>query len=112
MRNRRRRLDPEAKRLNQVANAVGGRLTVEQVGRSYVISLQFMSEDPAKAASITNTMAEEYLASQVEAKYAAAERATKWLSEKIEELRGGNAQSRSSDRRVSEQQQSGQYHHG
>ena len=67
-------LDPEAKRLNQVANAVGGRLTVEQVGRSYVISLQFLSEDPAKAASIANTMAEEYLASQVEAKYAAAER--------------------------------------
>ena len=80
-------LDPETKRLNQVANAVGGRLTVEQVGRSYVISLQFMSEDPAKAASITNAMAEEYLASQVEAKYAAAEHATKWLSEKIEELR-------------------------
>jgi polysaccharide biosynthesis transport protein len=81
-------LDPEARRLNQVVNAVGSRLTVEQVGRSYVISLQFMSEDPAKAASITNTMAEEYLASQVEAKYAAAERATVWLSKKIDELRG------------------------
>src|SRR5690606_18672904 len=79
--------DPEAKRLNLVAGIVSGRLTAEQVGRSYVISLTFLSEDPAKAARIANVMAEEYLASQVEAKYAAAERATQFLSEKINELR-------------------------
>ena len=81
-------LDPEVRQLNAVTNALGARLTVEQVGRSYVISLQFLSEDPAKAASIANTMVEEYLASQLEAKYAAAERATHWLSDKINELRG------------------------
>jgi exopolysaccharide transport family protein len=81
-------LDPEAMRLNAVAASVGGRVTVEQIGRSYVISLQFLSEDPAKAARIANAMAEEYLASQVEQKYAAAQRATQWLSEKINELRG------------------------
>ena len=81
-------LDPEIRQLNMVTGAVGSRMTVEQVGRSYVISLQFLSEDPAKAASIANTMAEEYLVSQVEQKYAAAERATEWLSEKINQLRG------------------------
>jgi exopolysaccharide transport family protein len=81
-------LDPETMQLNAVGRNVNGRLTVEQVGRSYVVSLQFLSEDPAKAASIANAMAEEYLASQVQEKYAAAERATKWLSEKINELRG------------------------
>ena len=80
-------LDPETMQLNAAARNVSGRLTVEQVGRSYVVSLQFLSEDPAKAASIANAMAEEYLASQVQEKYAAAERATKWLSEKIDELR-------------------------
>ena len=80
-------LDPETMQLNAVGRNVSGRLTVEQVGRSYVVSLQFLSEDPAKAASIANAMAEEYLASQVQEKYAAAERATKWLSEKINELR-------------------------
>src|SRR5690606_36867376 len=72
---------------NLVAGIVSGRLSAEQVGCSYVISLTVLSEDPAKAARIANVMAEEYLASQVEAKYAAAERATKWLSEKINELR-------------------------
>lgn len=79
--------DPEAKRLNLVAGIVSSRMTAEQVGRSYVISLTFLSEDPIKAARIANIMAEEYLASQVEAKYAAAERATQWLSEKINDLR-------------------------
>ena len=64
-------LDQETRQLNSVTRRVAGRLTVEQVGRSYVIALQFLSEDPAKAATIANAMTEEYLASQVEAKYAA-----------------------------------------
>ena len=81
-------IDPAARRLNSVAGNLAGRLTVEQVGSSYVISLGVLSEDPVKAAQIANTMAEEYLVSQVEAKYAAADRATEWLSERINDLRG------------------------
>jgi polysaccharide biosynthesis transport protein len=80
--------DPEAQRLNAVIGNVTGRLTAEQVGGSYVVALRFLSEDPAKAANIANAVAEEYLLTQVEAKYAAAERATEWLSGKINELRG------------------------
>jgi capsular exopolysaccharide synthesis family protein len=81
-------LDLETRRMNNVIRAVQARLGVEQVGRSYVISLSFLSEDPMKAARIANALAEEYLVSQVEAKYAAAERATEWLGERINELRG------------------------
>ncbi len=47
-----------------------------------------MAEDPAKAAMIANAMADEYLVSQVEAKFQAAERATDWLGKRIQELRG------------------------
>src|ERR671919_770 len=75
-------------KLNPVISNVAGRLTAEQVGKSYVISLGVLTEDPVKAAQIVNTMAEEYLVSQVEAKYAAADRATEWLSARIDELRG------------------------
>jgi succinoglycan biosynthesis transport protein ExoP len=74
--------------MNGVVRSVQGRMTVEQVGRSYVISLSFLSEDPLKAARIANALTDEYLVSQVEAKFAAAERATQWLSERINELRG------------------------
>src|SRR5918996_2776834 len=81
-------IDPAARQLNTVISNVAGRLTAEQVGNSYVISLGVLTEDPVKAAQIANTMAEDYLVSQVEAKYAAADRATEWLSERINELRG------------------------
>jgi capsular exopolysaccharide synthesis family protein len=47
-----------------------------------------MAEDPAKAAMIANAMADEYLVSQVEAKFQAAQRATDWLGKRIQELRG------------------------
>jgi exopolysaccharide transport family protein len=80
--------DPAARELNAVIGNLTNRLTVEQVSRSYVISLSFLSEDPVKAAKIANAMADEYLASQVEAKYAAADRATDWLKKRIDELRG------------------------
>ena len=81
-------IDPAARELNAVVGNVADRLTVEQIGRSYVISIGVLSEDPVKAAQIANTMAEEYLVSQVEAKFAAADRATEWLGERIDELRG------------------------
>jgi polysaccharide biosynthesis transport protein len=80
--------DPAAMELTRVAGAFGSRLLIEQVGGSYVIALTFLAEDPAKAAMIANAMADEYLVSQVEAKFEAAERATDWLGKRIQELRG------------------------
>jgi polysaccharide biosynthesis transport protein len=81
-------IDPAARELNSVVRNLAGRLTVEQVGRSYVISLGVLSENAVKAAQIANAMADEYLVSQVETKYAAADRAIEWLKERINELRG------------------------
>jgi polysaccharide biosynthesis transport protein len=81
-------IDPATRELNRVARNLAGRLTVEQVGRSYVISLGVLSENPVKGAHIANTMADEYLVSQVEEKYAAADRAIDWLRGRINELRG------------------------
>ena len=81
-------MDPAALELSRVVGVFGGRAEVAQEGRSYVISLGFRAEDPARAAEIVNAMASEYLVSQVEAKYAALERATQWLGDRIKELRG------------------------
>jgi polysaccharide biosynthesis transport protein len=81
-------LDPATVTLNSVVGRLSNRVEVAQVGRSYIISLSFLSEDPAKAADVANRMADEYLVTQIEAKYAAAERATDWLSRRIQELRG------------------------
>src|SRR5919106_530064 len=81
-------VDPAEMELNRGVGAFAGRVVIEQVEASYVIALSFMAEQPAKAAMIANAMADEYLVSQVEAKFQAAERATDWLGKRIQELRG------------------------
>jgi polysaccharide biosynthesis transport protein len=81
-------IDPGSQELNRVVGSFANGLWIEQVAGSYVIALDFSSEDPAKAAMIANAMADEYLVSQVEAKFQAAERATEWLGKRIQELRG------------------------
>jgi polysaccharide biosynthesis transport protein len=63
-------------------------LAVSRVGRSsYVISIAFTSEQPAKAARVANALAELYLVEQLEAKFEATERATDWLNERLGALR-------------------------
>jgi succinoglycan biosynthesis transport protein ExoP len=81
-------IDPDVLELNTAIGIFLGDLDVSQVGRSYVVSVKFLSEDPVKAAHIANTVAEQYLVSQVEEKFAASQRATEWLSKRIRELRG------------------------
>jgi polysaccharide biosynthesis transport protein len=74
--------------MNRVISMLSGRVAVTQEGRSYVLSLKVTSEDPAKASRLANAIAEEYLVTQVETKYEAAQRAIQWLSARIQELRG------------------------
>ena len=81
-------VDPAEIEMNRVIGAVSSRLLIEPVIGSYVISLNFMAEQPAKAATIANAIADEYLVSQVQTKFEAADRATDWLSKRIQELRG------------------------
>jgi polysaccharide biosynthesis transport protein len=81
-------VDPKTAQMNRVVSAFGGHVVIATVGGSYIISLSVLAGEPVKAATIANTMAEEYLVSQVETKYQAAERAIDWLSGRIKELRG------------------------
>jgi polysaccharide biosynthesis transport protein len=74
--------------MNRVVSRLAGRIDVSQQGRSYVLSLKVTSEDPVKASRFANAIAEEYLVTQVETKYEAAQRAIQWLSARIHELRG------------------------
>lgn len=64
------------------------RLTVFPVAKSRILQIEFVSTDPALAASGANTVAELYLTAKAEAKKNATKAAGAWLSGKIEELRG------------------------
>ena len=64
-----------------------GALTVERVGRTYVISVSVTSVDQYKAARLANAVADAFIVDKLEARYASAQRATSWLSDRLEELR-------------------------
>jgi capsular exopolysaccharide synthesis family protein len=83
------RLSPQQQdRLFQsVVSAVQSRLTVQRVGLTYVIRLNFTSDNPAKAAVIADKFAEMYLLDQLQAKFDATEQATRWLNKQLEGLR-------------------------
>ncbi len=52
-----------------------------------MIDISYSSANPALAAQIANTFANEYLVDQLESRYEATRRANEWLSERLGELR-------------------------
>jgi polysaccharide biosynthesis transport protein len=72
---------------DKVVDKVLSRLSVRRAGLTYVMSVGFTSEDPAKAAQIANTYAERYLLEQLEAKFAATRQANAWLNTRLADLR-------------------------
>jgi succinoglycan biosynthesis transport protein ExoP len=70
-----------------IVEAYLARLDVAASGRnSRVIAVEFTSENPKLAARVANTLAETYIAQQVESKLAATERAALWLNDRLSEL--------------------------
>lgn len=70
-----------------VIDSVRGRQSVSRSGESAVYSISFVSEDPRKAALIANTIADQYIVDQLEAKFEATKRASTWLNERVATLR-------------------------
>ncbi|MEN8723785.1 MAG: polysaccharide biosynthesis tyrosine autokinase [Alphaproteobacteria bacterium] len=62
-------------------------LEVANDGRSYVLVVSFTSENARLSAEITNQIADTYLTAQLDAKLETTDRANRWLTDRIEELR-------------------------
>jgi len=56
-------------------------------GTSYLITIEFTSEDPDKAAVIANRIADLYVSDQLKTKQSASTKASGWLEARIKELR-------------------------
>lgn len=69
-------------------DAVLKRLKVKSDADSYVIRLNFDSEDPRKAALIANAFTDLYIRGQREAKLAEMQLATDWITKQINQLQG------------------------
>ena len=63
-------------------------LDVQRDGNSYVILIAMTSQDPVLSAEIANTVASVYSEHQLEERRTMARRATLWLDERVQELRG------------------------
>lgn len=70
-----------------VLDAVRAGLSVQQVSYSVAITVSFTSQSPKKASLIANTIAEQYLVDQLEAKFEATSRATTWLNDRLSGLK-------------------------
>ena len=62
------------------------RLTVDTVGLSTTLDVDFTARDPEKAARIADAVADTYVADQVNTKFEATARTTQWLIDRIQRL--------------------------
>ena len=76
----------EGKRQKAAAMLQQG-IAVERVGRSAVVALSYRSPDPQLAAKVADAYADAYLADQLNANFDAAESASVWLQERLDDLR-------------------------
>jgi polysaccharide biosynthesis transport protein len=78
--------EPDLTRL--AVQAFEHRLTVNRVGVTFGIEIEFQSTDPDRAAYIANAVAEGFIADQMEARYQTIRGATEWLQNRLSELQG------------------------
>ena len=73
-------------RLAVIQNVQEG-LRLRPIGKSRVLEITYLSPSPTLATSIANTIAEQYIVDQLEAKLDATRSATDWLSTRVDDLR-------------------------
>jgi capsular exopolysaccharide synthesis family protein len=83
-------LTEEEKQLRLRSNAIDkviDMMSVSQQGMSQIVRVSVESPVPATSMRLANTIADQYLVSQFEAKFTAAERASAWLNDRLGSLR-------------------------
>ena len=77
----------EAERQNLALQMVDKNLTVERSGISYAIEIKFQAKEPALAADVANAVAAAYVDLQRSSQNDAALETSKWLEDRLPELR-------------------------
>ena len=77
----------DAERAARATGKVLAGLAARRIGLSYMIRIDYHSEDPDIAVKIANAMVDGYVFDQMNAKYQANRRAGDWLQERLQALR-------------------------
>lgn len=62
-------------------------LSIQEMGQTRIVGISFKSTDPHLAAEFVNTLASEYIDSNIEARWKMSERTGQWLSQQLGEMR-------------------------
>ena len=79
--------EAEARAIASITGSIVGGLTVRPVDYSYLVYLQYESGNPEIAADIVNTLASEYIESELENRTSGTVKATSWLNERLLQIR-------------------------
>lgn len=71
----------------RTAEVFARNLQVKRVGLTYAITVSFTSISPESSAEIANAIADAYMVNELESRYQATKRASRWLQDRIQELR-------------------------
>lgn len=74
-------------RKREVMYAFADGLDVRRIGLSYAILVSFTSTDPDKAANIANEVSQAFIRDELESRAATLRTGSKWLEERIDQLR-------------------------
>ena len=73
--------------IQSITDAVAGGLSVNPVEYSFIVYLEFESTNPQLAAEIVNTVAQEFIDSNLETRLSGTVQASGWLGERLAELK-------------------------
>jgi polysaccharide biosynthesis transport protein len=81
-------VQPTARKvMDSTIDAVLGAVSVSNQRQSYVFNITATTTSPAKSARLANRLAELYILDQLDVKFEATQQATKWLTERVAELK-------------------------
>ena len=73
----------QEEKFNRVVDAFVENLSITPVRNTQLVKISFESRDPKLAASVSNSLARAYIASQMEVRIAVTEQAAQWLSSRL-----------------------------
>jgi succinoglycan biosynthesis transport protein ExoP len=77
----------EAERVGAAINAFNNGIDIRRIGQSYMMRIDFRSQNQELATKIANTVIDAYIFDQLNGKYQAYRRAGDWLQERLQALR-------------------------
>lgn len=78
---------PPAERQEAILRKFEVELNIKPVAESRLVRISFDSQDPALAATIVNSLTENFIQQNLETRWEAAQKASEWLSEQLKDMR-------------------------